>query len=289
LPSNQHADALHQALLSMLLDLDALCQEQQLPYQLAAGTLLGAVREGGIIGWDKDADICLLRSDFDRFMVAAETQLKHQRYFLQHHGSEPAMYSLVTKLRLRGSRRVHQGVGGKSTMHEGIAVDIFPFDAVQPHTWLGRLHMWLCANLKPLLLVCTVGHDGRIWQINKPWWLKAAVWLVYQPLRLFSKPRLMAAYQWLVTFYTRRQLKGQALTGYVACLVSLPRAAKQRLPRMRPLHSLQQTVTVQLHGHAFPAPHNYHQVLTNLYGDYLQPPPLAEQQLGMTVEFEPRR
>jgi len=277
---DQHAQQLHQVLQRMLEDLDALCRANQLRYQLAAGTLLGAVREGRIIGWDKDADICLLRHDFDRFMAIAEAQLS-ACYFLQHHGSEASLFSLVTKLRMRGTRRISPEVRGMSRMHEGIAVDIFPFDAVKPHTWAGRVHMWLCANVKPLLLVRTVGDDGRIWHINKPFWLKLAVWLVYQPLKMVPKRRLMTAYHWLVTYYSRKP----ELTGYVACLVSLPRPASVRLPRVRPLHSLQQTCSVSLAGYPFPAPHNYHDVLTNLYGDYMNPPPLDQQQLGMLVEI----
>ena len=277
---DSHAKQLHLILQQMLQDLDELCRNNDLPYQLAAGSLLGAVREGHIIAWDKDADICLLRDDFDRFMALAESQLSSD-YFLQHHGSEPVMFSLVTKLRKRGTRRVYPSKNIQSHMHEGIAVDVFPFDAVQPNSWHGRLHMWLCANVKPILLIRTVGDDERIWNINRGLITKSLVWLAYQTVRFIPKPRLMAAYYWLVTYYSRKPNP----TGYVACLVSMPRAAQKRLPRIRPLHSFEQTCTVTLGGYAFPAPHNYHEVLTNLYGDYLQPPPAEERELGMQVEL----
>ncbi len=273
--------ALHQSLLQMLRDLDALCVAQQLPYQLAAGTLLGAIREQNLIGWDKDADICLLRSDFDQFMRVAEVYLP-VHYFLQHHASEPAFYSLVTKLRLNGSRRITDGVTKSSSMHEGIAVDIFPFDAVQPATLVGRVHMWLCANINIFLVLRTVGEDQRLWSINRSKWQQLIAWLAYQPLRLISKKRFMKSYYWLVTYYSR---KAQP-TGFVACLVSMPRSAAKRLPRIRPLHSFTQLTSATLAGYCFPVPHNYHDVLTNLYGDYRSPPPVAERQLGMRVEFD---
>ncbi|WP_200388262.1 LicD family protein [Thiocapsa imhoffii] len=279
--------AFHDAILMMLVDLDQLCRANNLNYQLAAGTLLGAVREQRIIGWDKDADICMLRAEFERFMPAAESQLP-EKYFLQHQGSESSMFSLVTKLRLRGTRRVFAGRRETSNtrseghkMHEGIAVDIFPFDAVQPNTAAGRLHMWLCANLKPLLILRSVGDAKLIMGANKPLWFRAIAWLCYQPLRLFPKRHIMASYRWLVTYYSRKQQP----TGFVACLVSLPRKSSARLPRIRPLHSLQHTVLGKLGEHEFPLPHNYHEVLKNLYGNYVEPPPKSERKLGITVDF----
>lgn len=274
------AKQLHLILQHMLQDLDELCRNNDLPYQLAAGSLLGAVREGHIIAWDKDADICLLRDDFDRFMALAESQLSSD-YFLQHHGSESMMFALFAKIRKCGIRRQYPNQGPQLVMNDGIDIDIFPFDAVQPNSILGRVHMWLCANISPLLLIRTYGDNSRIWNINRGLITKSLVWLAYQTVRFIPKPRLMAAYYWLVTYYSRKPNP----TGYVACLVSMPRAANKRLPRIRPLHSFEQTCTVTLGGYAFPAPHNYHEVLTNLYGDYLQPPPEQERKLGMQVEL----
>ncbi|RUO78388.1 LicD family protein [Pseudidiomarina taiwanensis] len=281
--STSQNPALHAALLEMLVDLDTLCRSHKLNYQLAAGTLLGAIREQQLIGWDKDADICLPRADFDRFMRVAEQSLP-KRYFLQHWLSEESYFSLVTKLRLRGTRRISENVPEQlpnPTTHEGIAVDVFPFDAVQPNSLLGRFHMWLCANFKLLVLLRLVGAQKRLFKNRRPLWQQSIAWLAYHILRVVPKSTFMKLYYRLVTFYSRKKKP----TGYVACLVSMPRAAKQRLPRIRPLNSITDTVTADLYDFDFPVPHNYHQVLSNLYGDYMQPPPPAERHLGMHVEF----
>lgn len=52
------------ALLSMLKDFDAFCQQQRISYSLCGGTLLGAVRHKGFIPWDDDADIMVDRAEF---------------------------------------------------------------------------------------------------------------------------------------------------------------------------------------------------------------------------------
>jgi len=58
-------ETVHKRLLDALRLLDGVCREHGLTYWLDGGSLLGAVRHGGFIPWDDDADVCLLRSDFD--------------------------------------------------------------------------------------------------------------------------------------------------------------------------------------------------------------------------------
>ena len=58
----------HKSLLGMLKVFDRICIEDDMPYSLAGGTLLGAARHQGFIPWDDDVDVFLLRPDFERFI-----------------------------------------------------------------------------------------------------------------------------------------------------------------------------------------------------------------------------
>lgn len=53
--------------LEILAKVDMICEENDIPYFANWGTLLGAVRHEGYIPWDDDIDLCMFRSDLERF------------------------------------------------------------------------------------------------------------------------------------------------------------------------------------------------------------------------------
>lgn len=55
------------AQLEMLSKVDEICSENDIAYYADWGTLLGTIRHKGYIPWDDDIDLCMMRSDLDRF------------------------------------------------------------------------------------------------------------------------------------------------------------------------------------------------------------------------------
>ena len=73
--------ALQKANLYILQEIDRICTKYKINYTLDSGTLLGAIRHGGFIPWDDDADIAMTRANFEAFkkIVAADIKKKIKR------------------------------------------------------------------------------------------------------------------------------------------------------------------------------------------------------------------
>lgn len=157
-------------MLRMLGYLDRLCTEHGLAYALDAGTLLGAVREGGFIPWDDDMDIIMPRRDYERLLKVAASLLPPSiRLFGRH--NDPAHVWPWLKLRdMRGSV-LDEGIPGYKG-HKGVFIDIFPIDVYRPvflkMDWLEReaRHLsWRNAacRVPPLRDLCLYASKLTLW------------------------------------------------------------------------------------------------------------------------------
>ena len=65
----------HAYLLTLLKEFKRICDEEQIWYTLAFGTVLGAVRHNGFIPWDGDVDVCIKLCDVERFRSVFHNRL----------------------------------------------------------------------------------------------------------------------------------------------------------------------------------------------------------------------
>ena len=66
------------AQIKVLAEIDKICRKYGIRWFADCGTLLGAVRHGGMIPWDDDMDICMLRKDWLRFFEVAQNELPEE-------------------------------------------------------------------------------------------------------------------------------------------------------------------------------------------------------------------
>ena len=132
---------LQSVLLGMLKDIDAVCRKNDISYQLFAGTTLGAVREHGFISWDDDLDIAMARTEYDRFLEAAEKELDKDKYYVQKEFSEH--YSCFSsKIRLNNTTFMERYIPKDKKMHQGVFVDIFPLDNLADNATVAKLQFY---------------------------------------------------------------------------------------------------------------------------------------------------
>lgn len=62
---------IHAALIMILRELDAACEQLGISYVVCGGTAIGAARHKGFIPWDDDVDVYMPRGDYERFLAEA--------------------------------------------------------------------------------------------------------------------------------------------------------------------------------------------------------------------------
>ncbi len=71
-----HLRDLQLLMLDLLQTVDKIARENDIPYWIDGGTLLGAIRHNGFIPWDDDVDICLMKEDYDRLLPLLDEYTK---------------------------------------------------------------------------------------------------------------------------------------------------------------------------------------------------------------------
>ena len=93
---------LQNVILSIMKDMDKLCQENGIEYYLLGGSAIGAIRHKGFIPWDDDLDIIMSHDNYDKFIEVCKTKLDTNKYYLQEGGKDwPLCFS---KIKLHGTR-----------------------------------------------------------------------------------------------------------------------------------------------------------------------------------------
>jgi lipopolysaccharide cholinephosphotransferase len=111
-----------------MIKLHTYCEENNLRYCIAYGTLLGAVRHKGFIPWDNDIDITMPRADFERFLelakqkpVASDLGTLHYTTDSEYHYNVIRVYDKNTRISIPYLREYPENTG--------FWVDVFPIDA----------------------------------------------------------------------------------------------------------------------------------------------------------------
>ena len=128
---------LQEALYATLSEVDRICKKHGIRYFVTGGTAVGAYFWQKILPWDDDVDVGMMRPDYERFAAIAQEELG-DKFFLQTPDTEPHTPFYFMKVRMNGSC-FSEATFQHIKMHQGIYVDIFPFDKVPKQKWLERL------------------------------------------------------------------------------------------------------------------------------------------------------
>lgn len=112
-------------LLEMGKTIHNILERNQIPYMIAFGTLLGAVRHKGFIPWDDDFDLFLFGDSYDRAIAVLRKELPDDM-FLEDSESEPKYFHSWAHVKdCKTFARCEQFPQDNTYSHHGISIDLY--------------------------------------------------------------------------------------------------------------------------------------------------------------------
>ena len=139
-------------MVEILEDVHNLCEKHGLKYFLDGGTLIGAVRHKGFIPWDDDIDIGMPREDYEKFIEIAKKELP-DNLFLQTFETDKYydVYPVPCKIRYNGTLFFEEGTKENLRMHNGVYIDIFPYDNLPKFKVIYKIQRTLSYNILKII------------------------------------------------------------------------------------------------------------------------------------------
>mgnify|MGYP003421032426 CR=1 FL=1 len=124
-------DDVHDVILKLSDAFIDVCNKHHLNWFPDGGTLLGAVREHGIISWDDDADFAMPRQDYNMLLQLAYDHkiFNEGKILFQTPRTDKNFFHIHARLRMLGTTAICQSDFNKDYC-KGIFIDIYPIDAI---------------------------------------------------------------------------------------------------------------------------------------------------------------
>lgn len=245
--------------LEMLVEFDRVCRKHNIDYVISSGTMLGAVRHKGYIPWDDDADLMMLRDDYEKFK-SVMSDLNPEICFFQDHTNDPEYRWGYGKLRRTGTEYVRVGQEHLKCK-TGIFVDVFPYDDI-PKSTLGQMiqdaYCFCCRKI--------------LWsEVGK----KESKGLLKVWFNLLSHIPTKTVFK-LLSVYVRKSDKNSKNRVRLLCFPAIGKYYYMHPLKERygiPKKWFTERDEFEFEGEKLMGTHDYDDCLTYWFGDYMQLPP----------------
>lgn len=249
---------IQQIALKILLFVDKICKENNIPYSLAYGTALGAIRHKGFIPWDDDVDLIMTRDNYEKFLSIMDNY-KSDEFKCLHYGKNfpNYFYGFAKVVDLNTYLDETNFIRNPDL---GVYIDIFPIDGANEQTYQKDLIKF---NKYNTLLTFSAVKKFK----------KSPKGIAYTLKKLLIYPfiKMMGWTHWLKKCEQIRTKVPLSNSEYATMFGPLTEnnIFKKEI--------YDEVVYVEFEGHTFPILKEYDKYLTQLYGDYMTPPPKEKQ------------
>lgn len=271
--SDQQLERLHEVLLGILDDIIRICDEHDLHFILIGGSAIGALRSGGIIPWDDDIDIAMPRKDFEVFCRVVR-QRWSEKYSMLHPQDKDNYGRVIPKIRLKGTE--YRTILEQDLDECGVFIDIYTIEDL-PDGKLARTVQGVIAMGLGFCLSCR-----RLWRGRK-WFRQLTGGASFYIKCMIGFCLSFASYErwarWTDHWNSRCK---DGSTQYV----SIPADCRHYFGEMQPRARLMERMEVMFDGRKCYVPKDADGYLREIYGDYMQIPPVEKQERNCYLVYD---
>ena len=264
---------LQNKLYGILQFLDETCKKLGIKYYLAYGTLLGAVRHKGFIPWDDDADVWMTRADYDILQNYLKENDLDPRYGLNYgkysaDGDRPLEFQMrIVDKKVKINKQIY---GTMTDFH--LWLDIFALDCVP-----SKKEKQYVKRFKRKLNKYKISRCKRFVTKNKTPFLKfnKLIYFLHNKLGFFKhtfvEEKVIARAHDALTMYNNRAEECDKYFTYASVYLHSPKKCLFEKAWFG------EPVSLNFESGEFCAPQKHHELLTQVYGDYMQIPKESER------------
>lgn len=282
MPKKLQLEEIKQLETDMLIAFDTFCKEHELRYQLAYGTLIGAIRHQGFIPWDDDIDLIMPHEDFlkmiaivnsfdnggmltDRYRLA-DARIKSS---IPYHQTFAKIYDTKTVAKQSTLRR-------SLNFQEGVFIDVFSItglpesknEAQEVLKELGELNEMAYYASRQIRVRDFNPLHPRYAITNLRGYIKSSRKTIGEWTKLYAKH--LDSLPDSVNAKTAYNVKNRLMGGTCHELSSNPWFPCKQ---------------ARFEGRSFPIPENYDKLLSAFYGNYMELPPKEDRRPSHNQDF----
>ena len=232
------------------------CCENNLVYFLTGGTLIGAVRHGGFIPWDDDIDIMMLRNDYESFVSRFNKDSNSYKVYTCF--NDVRMKYPFAKISDERTILIENTNGMMPQI--GISIDLFPIDNLPKSE--KEINGIIKKERKYKSMMSFYGMDEKDRGILKNILFKI-IHIIYKVIDLNKIAKKMN-YIAMNSGKNDSALCADLVWGY---------SEKEIMPRK----VFEKAIAIMFEGTEKNIPVGYDTFLTNVYGNYMELPPVEKR------------
>ena len=262
--------------LEILKDFMDICDRHGLDYFGIAGTGIGALRHHGFIPWDDDIDVAMPRDDFEKLLPLVEKEMG-DKYLIMNAERYPNYPLMTTRMTMRGTKFKEEALKNIDAPL-GIFLDLYPLDKVSDNPKEARRQArdaWFWSKILILRSIPfpMLGFSG--WKAKI---IHAICGLAHLVLNILHVPKT-----WIYKKAYEAETRSNHYTKTKNLDFFCDTTPYMNLYAVKDIYPLRKLPfeDVELN-----FPHNLHNNLTGMYGDYMQLPPEEKRKNHYPYELE---